>query len=197
MDYKPPSALEVLITPDILSKYQRLFAFILRLMRVEHAVISLFRMTRVAAQPLFPTLTSSRKALFHFRFVAQNYVSNLSAYVFDTAISGNFDPFLMCLSMHGKDEDKNETTASFSDVFALAKSHSALLDDILTACLLRSGQRAIGDVLQSTLELILEFTVFVGQLHRGRVEEYEAAMTLKDISKKFFSRMATLVRFHF
>lgn len=33
MDYKPPRALEVLITPDILSKYQRMFAFILRLMR--------------------------------------------------------------------------------------------------------------------------------------------------------------------
>ncbi len=33
MDYKPPRALEVLITPEILSKYQRMFAFILRLMR--------------------------------------------------------------------------------------------------------------------------------------------------------------------
>ena len=32
MDHKPPCALEVLIT-DILSKYQRMFAFILRLMR--------------------------------------------------------------------------------------------------------------------------------------------------------------------
>ncbi|KAG6889226.1 hypothetical protein C0992_005970 [Termitomyces sp. T32_za158] len=184
----------LLITPDILSKYQRLFGFILRLMRVEHAVVSLFRMTRAVSQPLFPTLTLSRKALFHFRFVAQTYVSNLSAYVFDTAISGNFDPFLTCLSMSGNDENGRETNTSFSDVFALAKSHSALLDDILTACLLRSGQRAIGDVLRSTLELILEFTVLVGQLHRGRVEEYDAAVALKDISKKFFSRMATLTK---
>jgi hypothetical protein len=33
IDYKPPHPLNVLITPIILSKYQRLFAFILRMMR--------------------------------------------------------------------------------------------------------------------------------------------------------------------
>ncbi|KAF8718598.1 hypothetical protein AX14_011748 [Amanita brunnescens Koide BX004] len=38
MDYKPPRALEVLITPDILSKYQRMFAFILRLMRGKYGI---------------------------------------------------------------------------------------------------------------------------------------------------------------
>ncbi|KAG6861911.1 hypothetical protein C0995_009861 [Termitomyces sp. Mi166 len=194
MDYKPPAALEVLITPDILSKYKRVFAFILRLMRVEHAVTSLFRMTRSPTQPLFPTLTPSRKALFYFRFVAQSFVSNFSAYVFDTVISGNFNPFLTRLSMHGKDENESEVNASFSDVFALAKSHSALLDDILTACLLRSGQRAVGEVLRSALELILEFTVIAGQLYRGRVAEYEAATLLEDISKKFFSRVTTLTK---
>jgi hypothetical protein len=33
LDYKPPHPVDVLITPEILSKYQRMFAFILRLMR--------------------------------------------------------------------------------------------------------------------------------------------------------------------
>lgn len=33
MDYKPPRPMEILISPEILSKYQRLFAFILRLLR--------------------------------------------------------------------------------------------------------------------------------------------------------------------
>jgi hypothetical protein len=33
MDYKPPRPLEVLISPEILSKYQRMFEFILRLLR--------------------------------------------------------------------------------------------------------------------------------------------------------------------
>lgn len=33
MDYKPPHPLDVIITPDVLSKYQRVFAFLLRLLR--------------------------------------------------------------------------------------------------------------------------------------------------------------------
>ncbi|KAF8070027.1 gamma-tubulin complex, DGRIP91/SPC98 component protein [Lyophyllum atratum] len=187
MDYKPPSPIEVLVTPDILSKYQRMFAFILRLMRVEHALGSLFRMTRGSSKPLFPTLVTPRRHLLHFRFVAQSFVSSLSAYVFDTAIGGNFDPFLARLSSRKED-------VGFSDVFALAKSHSKLLDDMLSACLLRSGQRAVGELLRNALELILEYTVVVGELHRGRMEEYQAAPLLEDISKKFFGRMTTLTK---
>lgn len=33
MEYKPPRPLQVLITPGILAKYQRMFTFLLRLMR--------------------------------------------------------------------------------------------------------------------------------------------------------------------
>ena len=33
VDYKPPRPLEILISPNMLSKYQRMFAFILRLLR--------------------------------------------------------------------------------------------------------------------------------------------------------------------
>ncbi|RDB16899.1 Gamma-tubulin complex component 3 [Hypsizygus marmoreus] len=184
MDYKPPHPLEVLITPEILSKYQRMFAFILRLMRVESALGALFRMTRSTSKPLFPTLVSARKHLLHFRFVAQSFVSTLSSYVFDTAIGGNFDPFIAQLT-EGK---------KFTDVFALAKSHSALLDDILTACLLRSGQHAVGDLLRQAMELILDFVVVVGEMFRGRVEEYRAAPELQDVARKFFGKMATFTK---
>lgn len=33
VDYKPPHPLDVIITGDVLSKYQRMFSFILRLLR--------------------------------------------------------------------------------------------------------------------------------------------------------------------
>ncbi|KAG5634757.1 hypothetical protein H0H81_000888 [Sphagnurus paluster] len=160
-------------------------------MRVEHALGSFFRMIRPTATPLFPTLAESRKLILHFRFVAQSLVSNLSTYVFDTAISGNFDPFLARLS---SSLNSAEVEATFSDVFALAKSHSRLLDDILSACLLRSGQRVAGEVLRNALELILEFTVVVGERYRGRMEEYQAAPLLEDIAKKFFVKMAILTK---
>lgn len=43
MDYKPPPPLDVVITSDVLSKYQRIFSFILRLLRGGSALFSLTR----------------------------------------------------------------------------------------------------------------------------------------------------------
>ncbi|KAF9467451.1 gamma-tubulin complex, DGRIP91/SPC98 component protein [Collybia nuda] len=187
MDYKPPHPLEVLITPEVLSKYQRMFAFIIRLMRVESALNALFRMTRPTSKPLFPTLAPSNKLLLHFRFTAHSFVSALSGYVFDTTIRGNFDLFISQLS-------SSDAPPVFTDVFALAKKHSTLLDDILSACLLRSGQRAVGDLLRQSLELILEFINVVGELFRGRIEEYQAALMIDGASQKFYTKMVTLTK---
>ncbi|KAJ7217732.1 gamma-tubulin complex, DGRIP91/SPC98 component protein [Mycena pura] len=188
MDYKPPHPLDILITPDILSKYQRMFTHLLRIMRVEHALSAVFRMGRSTCRPVFPTLTSSNKLLLHFRFIAQSFVTNLSQYIVHTAINGNFDPFLERLSPSG------DLNPPFSDVFALAKAHSALMDDVLGACLLRSSQRVAGDLLRQALELVLEFAVLVGDLKTDRLEEYQAAPLLEDLSRAFRAKMAALVR---
>ncbi|KJA27578.1 hypothetical protein HYPSUDRAFT_62653 [Hypholoma sublateritium FD-334 SS-4] len=197
MDYKPPRPLEILIPPEVLSKYQRMFTFILRLFRVESSLKSLFRMSthRAVATYLFPTLTPSRKLLLHFRFIAQTFVSSLSGYVFDTAIGGNFDPFLARLSGNSSAPDSpNVNGRGFSDVFDLAQRHSALLDDVLSACLLRSGQRGVGDLLRQCLELVLEFTVVVGELHRERLQEYQAAALVEDLFRKFTVKTTTLIK---
>ena len=214
MDYKPPHPLEILIPPDVLSKYQRMFAFLLRLMRrkctplssdlfltwktVECAMKSLFRMaTHRTVNFLFPTLTPSRKLLLHFRFVAQSFVSALSGYVFDTVIGGNFAFFVSRLSSRGVDGDGLEDAdkGGFSDVFELAQGHSSLLDDVLSACLLRSGQKAVGDLLRQSMEIVLELAIVVGELHRGRMEEYHAAPLVEEMYHRFRGKMSTFVRF--
>ncbi|KAF9448213.1 gamma-tubulin complex, DGRIP91/SPC98 component protein [Macrolepiota fuliginosa MF-IS2] len=193
MDYKPPHPLEVLIPHEVLSKYQRMFTFLLRLIRVEHALHAVRRMMRCTITPVFPTLASARKLALHFRFVAQSFVNALSGYVFDTVIGGNFDPFLAELVPNHK-EDDNQEHRRFSDVFELAKRHSDLLDDILSACLMRSGQRAAGDLLRQATEIVLEFAVVIGELRRGRLQEYEAAPMVEDAFAKFRNKMATLTK---
>ncbi|KAJ6476059.1 gamma-tubulin complex, DGRIP91/SPC98 component protein [Mycena vitilis] len=189
MDYKAPHPLDILITPEILSKYQRMFTYLLRIMRVEHAMAAVFRLCRGTARPLFPTFTASNKLLLHLRFIVHSFVANLSEYVLDTAIGGNFDPFLARLSPAAEDQ-----APAFPDVFALAKAHSALMDDVLSACLLRSGQRAAGDLLRQALELVLDFAVLVGDLKTGRLEEYCAVPLLEDLAGRFRSKMATLTK---
>ncbi|PPR01645.1 hypothetical protein CVT24_001621 [Panaeolus cyanescens] len=193
MDYKPPHPMEILISPDILDKYQRMFTFILRLQRVECAIKSLFRMSshKAIATYLFPTLTKSRRLLLHFRFIAHTFVESLSGYVFDTVIRGNFDPFLARLE---QPPDVSSQDASFTDVFHLSRCHSAVLNDMLNACLLRTGQKNVGDLLRQCLEIVLELTIVIGELHRDRLKEYQAATFIEDLFSKFRGRMATLVR---
>ncbi|KAG7446524.1 uncharacterized protein BT62DRAFT_1005817 [Guyanagaster necrorhizus] len=191
MEYKPPRPLQVLITPEILAKYQRMFTFLLRLMRVEHAITAVFRMTRSTDASLFPTLSASRKRLLHLRFISHSLVSTLCQYVCDTAIGGNFDTFLGRLLPHAPPFLHNGEPSGFSDVFALARAHSALLDDILSACLMRSSQRQAGDLLRDSLELVLEFSILAGQLRRNILEEYEAASLLDDLYTRLRKKMST------
>ena len=206
MEYNPPHPLNVLITPGVLSKYHRMFAFNLRLMRVENVVRTLFRLTRRAAQPLFPTLTPAHKLLLHFRFVAHAFIMTLASYVYDIAIGSNIDTFLARLaaaspansppltaSAGPRPEGGAKSSGAFADVFSLAEHHSRVLDDVLSACLLRSGQKAVGDILRGCMELVLELGVLAGELHDGNLEEYEAAPALEDLWQRFKGRMITFV----
>ncbi|KAH9083768.1 Spc98 family-domain-containing protein [Lactarius deliciosus] len=181
MDYKPPPPLDVVITADVLSKYQRIFSFILRLLRVQNALAALFRMTR--GGPLFPTLTSANNLLLRFRFAAQSFVSALASHVPDVAVRGNVDPFLARL-----------TPGTFTDVFELADAHSDVMDDVLSACLLRSNQRTAGEALRSCMELVLDLCVLAGERRRSRVEEYAAVPVLETLYASFVEKMNTLVK---
>jgi len=84
-------------------------------------------------------------------------------------------------------------TQRFSDVFSLSQSHSGLLDNILSACLLRSGQREVGDILRQAMELVLEFSVVIGERHRRRLEEYEAGPIVEELYSKFRAKMMMFV----
>ena len=213
MEYRPPHPLDVLISQDTLTKYQRLFSFILRLLQgrltqllhclpaklhpVQHALSSLYRMSTDSVAPVFDTLAQARKKLLHLRFVAQSFVTAVSSYVFDAAIRGNFDAFLDRVSLSAAQllaEAESEEEEAFTDVFSLADAHSGMMNDILNACLLRSGQRSVSKLLQQSLETILQLCVVIGELKEERIEEYRAAAALDEIYDTFRSKTSTLVR---
>lgn len=146
-------------------------------------------MTRDASSPLFPTLTPSNKLLLHFRFVAHAFVTSLSSYVYDSAIGNTFDDFLSRASS----KDKRGRDPNFADIFSVTDYHSRVLDDILSACLLRSGQKATGDILRTCLELVLELCILAGDLKQGNLQEYEVAPLLEELWKTFRTKMIALV----
>ena len=137
-------------------------------------------MTR--GSPLFPTLTSSNNTLLRFRFSAQSLISAVTSHVPDVAVRGNVDPFLERL-----------TSDTFTDVFELADAHSSMMDDVLSACLLRSSQRTAGDALRRCMELALELCILAGDRRRGLIEEYAAMPLLENLHASFVEKMNILV----
>ncbi|KZV70666.1 hypothetical protein PENSPDRAFT_578992 [Peniophora sp. CONT] len=184
MTYKPPAPLDVVITDNALSKCQRIFTFAMRLLRVQHACAALYRMTRDTRAPLFETHAVVNRHLLHFRFMAQNFVDTLVSYVFDVAIRGNYDAFL----------DRLEApSVPFSDISAVAEEYSGMLDNILSACLLRSSQRSISDLLRGLLELVLDFCTLCGEMRRSNLEEYKAVPIFEEVFARYRRRMLSLV----
>jgi hypothetical protein len=156
-------------------------------------------MSRDREITLFPTLKRAHDLLNHFRFVAHNFVCSLTSYFFDTVVRGHFDAFLeSILVASGTPFDGKENTKSgrqYTDVFALAQTHADILDEMLSACLLRSGQKGINDILHSVLEVILDLGVLAGDVHQGHLQEYQALPTLEDLWAAFCRRTKRLVRY--
>lgn len=148
-------------------------------------------MARDVQNPLFPTLSPSRKLFLRFHFIAQNFVEAVSSYIYDIAIGSNFDAFLSTASP-SRTSSKGSAPV-FSDIFTLAEQHSALLDVILGACLLRSSQRAEGELLRGSLDMILELALLMADLKQGTYQEYQASTLLEKLFKLFRSRMTKLV----
>jgi len=190
MEYQPPRPLRILVGPDLLSKYQRIFALNLRLLRVENVVRMLHRLSRSHNKPLFDTLAKTNTLFMHFRFLAHTFVAQLCSYIYDTGIRRHFDSLLLDIST----AKEGRNGQRFSDVFELARYHSDVLDNILVACLLRSGQKVAGDALRMCLETVMELGILAGELSRGRIEEHQAKSTLEELYSAFKRRVSRLVR---
>lgn len=156
----------------------------------------LFRVTRKRQAPVFQTLSKSNKLLTHFRFIGQMFVSTLLTHTYDAAIGGNFDAFLARIELAEQSESFAASSAKFSDIFSLMNYHSDVMDDILSACLLRSSQKPAGDSLRGCLDIVLELAVLVGALLRGQKQEYQAAPELESVFSRFQAKMKQLVCVH-
>ena len=134
----------------------------------------------------------------------------VSSYVYDVAIGSNMDTLLarlaaaaspeLTISTSSGNNDPNARSlhseaaaGTFADVFSLGEYHSRVLDDVLSSCLLRSGQKAVGDILRQCMECVLELGVLAGELKDGNLEEYEAAPLLEDLWARFRTKMTMFV----
>ncbi|KAG0235373.1 hypothetical protein BGW42_005352 [Actinomortierella wolfii] len=109
LDYRPPRPVQMLILqPQIMEKYTRLFTFHLRLLRVHASMRQCFRHLRtLSSLSLAPGKRQSRpqshvsalkaadlQFLQLFRYEAEQVLEGLRGYLFDTAVGANWVRFM-------------------------------------------------------------------------------------------------------
>ncbi|CAK7241101.1 MAG: hypothetical protein STHCBS139747_002559 [Sporothrix thermara] len=210
--YKPPSALMSVITPGILSKYDRVFMLLLRVLRMYYVVNQLFEndlhspLRNRAPRPPPRRATGKRRGAHadnlstRFLIESRHFVSNIMSYFLDTGIGMPWQQFEAWLDAVQKDLDKEDpgtgggrgrTDQAGPD--KLCERHEQTLDEIMLALLLRKRQQPLLLLLQSIFGLILEFAKSSQILTRATLiedndeEEQDARKVHQEKTKRLYT----------
>lgn len=149
LQYVPPSPLNLVISASALEKYDCIFKFLLRLLRL------LFVVARLPRH--YPDIESR-----HFRMEAHHFVTVLSTYIFQTGIAEHWDAFSSYTGtlerrLSEEDDVSELGTHVTESLGTLRDAHDKCLDSILFSLLLRNRQRKVMALLEEIFELILLF----------------------------------------
>lgn len=149
LQYVPPSPLNLVITTASLDKYDYIFKFLLRLLRILFVVAHL---------PRHSLNTESRQ----FRMEAHHFVTAVSMYIFQTGIAEHWDVFSSFVStlehrLSEEDASGELGTRVTEGLAVLREAHEKCLDSILFSLLLRKRQRKVMALMEEIFELILLF----------------------------------------
>ncbi|KAF8438749.1 Spc98 family-domain-containing protein [Terfezia claveryi] len=167
INYTPPGPLGEVITVTALYKYDRVFKFLLRLVRMRFVVDQLWR---DASHPRRRERRGrmSKKEMFEtkFRVGARQFVTSLAAYIWDVAIGatwrgfgsrlGDIQAALEVEARGGSPGGKGALSLCLS-LSGLAAAHAKVLDRMMFLAFLRRRQQPVMNVIEEILGLVLEF----------------------------------------
>jgi hypothetical protein len=149
LQYVPPAPLNLVITSATLDKYDVIFKFLLRLLRMLFVIAHL---------PYQYTDIESRQ----FRLEAHHFVTVFASYVFQSGIEGHwrdFDGFVGTLETRINEEDAagEYGTRVTEGIASLRDAHEKCLESIMFCLFLRKRQRKIVALVDEIFDHILLF----------------------------------------
>lgn len=157
LQYKPPEALEALITTKSLKRYDRLFKHLLRLLRMVSVVKGLIRDSTNRG-----SISGDIRNVFQkFRIDAQHFVLAISDYCFHVGIGSIWDQFQNTLTRIERCLDRGDidgTIEAAHSVPRLRDFHEEILDQMLFAFFLSKRHAQAAKLLDSIFGTILAFS---------------------------------------
>lgn len=157
LQYKPPEALETLITTRSLKKYDRLFKHLLRLLRMVSTVKVIIRDSTTRG-----SLSGDPRNIFQrFRIDAQHFILAISDYCFHVGIESIWSNFQTTLSKIERCLDRGDFDGTIEiahSVPRLRDFHEDILDQMLFAFFLSKRHSQAAKLLDSIFGTILAFS---------------------------------------
>ncbi|CEP12780.1 hypothetical protein [Parasitella parasitica] len=180
LNYDATYPLNMVITTAVLDKYNRIFSFLLQLLRVATVIKRCYEPLRSMKWHR----ESTRDVLFKYRFQMDQFTSALQSYVHDTAVEASWSSFMQNVRAMQAQQTSASNSSSKDYVSVIMEPHSFrdyhehVLDRILFQCFLKQSQTRIFQVLQPVLEDIIFFSAILDDYTAKDIEN-EDKLSLK------------------
>lgn len=149
LNYHATYPLNILITPSIIEKYNRIFTFSLKVFRAS-------TITKRMYEPLKNGVwhrTSIRDTICLYRFQLDQFMTAVQGYIHDTAIQTTWFRFIQ----HVKNMPLTDDYAVIMEPYAFREYHEHVLDCILYQCFSKKSQTTVMEVLYAVMHDIIIF----------------------------------------
>ncbi|OGM39499.1 putative gamma-tubulin complex component GCP6 [Aspergillus bombycis] len=197
LQYKPSDVLEAIITSQSLSKYDRLFKHLLRLLRMVSVVKGLIRDSTERE-----SLSGDPRNVYQkFRIDCQHFVLALSDYCFHVGIGSTWQRFQDSLAKIERCLDRGDidgTIEAADSVPRLRDYHEDILDQMLFALFLSKRHADAAKLLESIFGTILTFAPLSrmdgtsGVRHESEAIAYQLYATFRKQTSLFVSYLRSL-----
>jgi hypothetical protein len=195
LQYKPPAPIDAIITPVCLHKYDLLFKFLLRIVRMLFVVNQLFQDVTNRTS-LWKDIEPVAQ---NFRIQAHHFVSVVSEYFFDTGIGIAWTKFEKKLDQIEALLDAAEHSGDYGvlgqseGLSRLHEYHQRVLDRMMFALLLRKRQEPILKLLEEIFSTILLFARHSRTRSLGMQKDVATNQDIGALYAKFRKRIAVFV----
>ncbi|KAI8576101.1 hypothetical protein K450DRAFT_130890 [Umbelopsis ramanniana AG] len=217
LSYSPPYPLNIIITPTIIEKYNRVFSFLLRLFRVRLVVQNMHKCMQ-ARRGMSKTKTNAYLFIEPVRFQFAHFVEALHGYVMDAVITSNWKAYMRHLEAMAKeattqtnndqhsssdatDNDLTETIKLMMDLDTLRTYNEYFVELLLHQCILKRKQQGILRIIETLLGCVLALAALISDFDTVCYDNREPTENeirklhrhCTKIQNRFHSQMKTLV----
>ncbi|GAA5801842.1 hypothetical protein HPULCUR_007297 [Helicostylum pulchrum] len=187
LNYNASYPLNIVITPKIIEKYNRIFTFGLQVLRTSTITKRMYEPLKNAKWHR----TNTRDTICLYRFQLDQFMNAVQGYVHDTAIKTSWFRFMQ----HVKEMPLTDDYAVIMEPYTFKEYHQHVLDCILYKCFSKKSQWSVLEVLQAVMQDIIMFAAILDDYKMTDINgEEKLLMRCRRIFEQFQKHTKVFVR---